>query len=42
MIPRSTFREQVRQALLHLYDYERLRELSLGQWLGAEPGYTGR
>lgn len=42
MITRASFREQVRQALLHLYDYERLRELPLGQWLGAEPGYTGK
>ncbi len=42
MIPRAAFREQVRQALVHLYDYERLRDLPLGRWLGAEPGYTGR
>lgn len=42
MITRSSFREQVRQALLHLYDYERLCELPLSRWLGAEPGYTGK
>jgi len=30
------------QALVHLYDYERLRDLPLGRWLRAEPGYTGK
>lgn len=42
MITRAVFEEQVRQALAHLHDYERLRDLLLGRWLKAEPGYTGK
>ncbi len=41
MVDRSAFREQVREALLNLYDYQRLHELALGDWLEAEPGYSG-
>ncbi len=41
MVTQSAFRGEVREALLNLYDYERLRQLPLGAWLGAEPGYAG-
>lgn len=37
-----TFHDQVREALHHLYDYERLRSLQLGAWLRVEPGPGGR
>ena len=42
MIERTVFHEEVREALYHLYDYDRLRELQLIGWLGADPGFTGQ
>jgi CheY-like chemotaxis protein len=42
MVDRQQFAEQVREALYHLYDFERLRELQLGQWLYAATDQSGR
>lgn len=42
MVSQTEFREQVRTALLHLYDYERLDALPLGRWLRAQPGRSGQ
>lgn len=42
MVSKAEFFEQVRSALLHLYDHERLDQLPLGRWLRAQPGHSGR
>jgi len=42
ILDQTTFHDQVREALHHLYDYERLRSLPLGAWLRVEPGPGGR
>ncbi|MCC9077591.1 response regulator [Litorilinea aerophila] len=41
MVDQEVFYEEVREALHHLYDYDRLRSLHLRAWLQAEPGFTG-
>ncbi len=41
MADRTVFHKEVREALYHLYDYDRLRSLRLVAWLRAEPGFTG-
>jgi CheY-like chemotaxis protein len=42
MLDRQQFTEQVREALYHLYDFERLRELQLDRWLSAQPAPGGK